>query len=167
MKTPFSNRWIRRPALRGNSGKQTPNSGLQKAVNPNVADESSRATQACGRGSLSRKVKVYAAVSLLFFALKVWAASSASDSSKKWNVVLISIDTLRADHVGAYGYSPSITPNFDRLAKEGVLFEHVYTPVPLTLPAHTSLLTGEYPYLHGVRDNGEALSESVPTLAPR
>ncbi len=82
-------------------------------------------------------------------------------------MVLISIDTLRADHVGAYGYTPSITPNLDRLAKEGVLFEHVYTPVPLTLPAHTSLLTGEYPYLHGVHDNGEALPDSVPTLAQK
>ncbi|HWB87558.1 MAG TPA: sulfatase-like hydrolase/transferase [Bryobacteraceae bacterium] len=81
------------------------------------------------------------------------------------NIVLISIDTLRYDRLGCTGYTKASTPNLDRLAREGVLFEHVYTPVPLTLPAHTSMLTSTYPATNGVRDNGEALAASIPTLA--
>ena len=83
----------------------------------------------------------------------------------RWNLLLISVDTLRADRVGAYGYSGAITSNLDQLAREGMLFEQVFTPVPLTLPAHASLFTGVYPPANGVRDNGEALPSSVPTLA--
>jgi arylsulfatase A-like enzyme/Tfp pilus assembly protein PilF len=85
-------------------------------------------------------------------------------SIPQWNLLLISVDTLRADHLGAYGYR-SVTPTLDRLAGEGVVFEQVYTPVPLTLPAHTSLLTGRYPPATGIHENGEILPSSVPTLA--
>jgi arylsulfatase A-like enzyme/Flp pilus assembly protein TadD len=116
---------------------------------------------------LRKRSRVYtAAACVLCFALSAIAQSPPPpDPNRNWNVILISIDTLRADHLGAYGYRKSITPNLDQLAKEGTLFENVYTPVPLTLPAHTSMLTGEYPSKHGVRDNGEALADSVPTLA--
>ncbi len=69
------------------------------------------------------------------------------------NVLLVSIDTLRADHLGAYGARIE-TPHIDRLAAKGVVFEKALTPVPITLPAHASLLTGFYPIAHGVRDNG-------------
>lgn len=68
-------------------------------------------------------------------------------------VVLISIDTLRADHLPAYGYRGVETPALDGLRKDGVLFEKAYTPTPLTFPAHSSLLTGVLPAVHGVRDN--------------
>ncbi|HKE23932.1 MAG TPA: sulfatase-like hydrolase/transferase [Bryobacteraceae bacterium] len=81
------------------------------------------------------------------------------------NVVLISIDTLRFDRLGSTGYGRPSTPNLDRLAREGVLFERVFTSVPLTLPAHTSLLTSTYPATNGVRDNGEALAAPIATLA--
>lgn len=67
--------------------------------------------------------------------------------------ILISIDTLRADHLPAYGYSQVRTPAIDALAAEGVLFERAYSHSPQTLPAHTSILTGELPFEHGVRDN--------------
>jgi arylsulfatase A-like enzyme/Tfp pilus assembly protein PilF len=67
--------------------------------------------------------------------------------------VLVSIDTLRADRLPAYGYADGATPAVDRLAREGMLFEHAFTPVPLTLPAHATLLTGLLPPEHGVRDN--------------
>lgn len=79
--------------------------------------------------------------------------------------MLISIDTLRADRLGCYGYRNAATPHLDKLASESVLFEQAFTPVPLTLPAHTSLLTGAYPPTHGVHDNGEALAGNFPTLA--
>jgi arylsulfatase A-like enzyme/Tfp pilus assembly protein PilF len=88
-----------------------------------------------------------------------WAPGQANP-----NLLLISIDTLRADHLGSYGYR-SVTPALDHLAGEGVVFEQVYTPVPLTLPAHTSLFTGRNPPATGIRENGEVLPSSVPTLA--
>jgi arylsulfatase A-like enzyme/tetratricopeptide (TPR) repeat protein len=83
------------------------------------------------------------------------------------DVLLVTIDTLRADHVSAYGdaRSPS-TPAFDRIASEGVLFEQAVAQAPLTLPSHASILTGQWPFRHGVRDNGGfRLAEAVPTLA--
>ncbi len=70
------------------------------------------------------------------------------------DVVLITIDTLRADHVGAYGADHGATPNIDRLAEESVLFESALTTAPLTLPAHASMMTGLLPPQHGVRHNG-------------
>jgi len=96
----------------------------------------------------------------------LWASSGLSQRrAERPNIVLISIDTLRFDRLGCTGYTKSSTPNLDQLAKEAVLFEHVYTPVPITLPAHASLLTSSHPSTHGVRDNGEALASTVPTLA--
>ncbi|HJX29784.1 MAG TPA: sulfatase-like hydrolase/transferase, partial [Thermoanaerobaculia bacterium] len=68
-------------------------------------------------------------------------------------VILISIDTLRADHLPAYGYQGVETPHLDALRRDGVLFTNAYTPTPLTFPAHSSLLTGLLPAAHGVRDN--------------
>ena len=68
-------------------------------------------------------------------------------------VLLISIDTLRADRLPAYGYEGVETPHIDALRREGILFEHAYSHIPLTLPSHTSLLTGLLPPEHGLRDN--------------
>jgi arylsulfatase A-like enzyme/Flp pilus assembly protein TadD len=82
------------------------------------------------------------------------------------NVVFITIDTLRADHLGCYGDKQIHTPNIDALASEGVRFERAYTPVPVTLPAHTVIFTGTYPMLSGMHDfSGNKLSPSQPTLA--
>jgi choline-sulfatase len=83
-------------------------------------------------------------------------------------VVLISIDTLRADHLPLYGYQDGSTPNLDRLGGEGVVFDAAYSHCPLTLPAHASMLTGLLPPRHGVRDNlGFRLSPAHRTLATR
>lgn len=71
------------------------------------------------------------------------------------NVLLISIDTLRADRLGSYGYTAAQTPVIDALAARGLRFAQATTVAPLTLPAHTSLLTGTFPTFHGVRDNGQ------------
>ena len=81
------------------------------------------------------------------------------------NVVLVSIDTCRADHLGCYGYASPITPNIDALARRGVRFDSVITPYPMTLPAHCSMLTGTYPKTHGVRWNSDRLAEAHVTLA--
>jgi arylsulfatase A-like enzyme/tetratricopeptide (TPR) repeat protein len=70
------------------------------------------------------------------------------------NLLLVSLDTVRADHLGSYRYAGARTPRIDALANAGLRFEHATTVVPLTLPAHSSLMTGTFPGWHGVRDNG-------------
>jgi arylsulfatase A-like enzyme/tetratricopeptide (TPR) repeat protein len=85
---------------------------------------------------------------------------------EKAPVVLVSVDTLRADHLPAFGYTGVETPHLDALRADGVLFTSAYSQVPLTLPSHTSLMTGVYPAETGVRDNlGFHRLPSVPTLA--
>jgi arylsulfatase A-like enzyme/Flp pilus assembly protein TadD len=81
------------------------------------------------------------------------------------NILLITIDTLRADALGSYG-GRAKTPNLDRLAREGVRFTFAHAQAVLTLVSHSSIMTGEYPYQHGVRDNaGFRLADSATTLA--
>ena len=85
---------------------------------------------------------------------------------KEMNVLLITIDTLRADRLGAYGDAKAQTPHIDSLALEGVLFREAHAQSVLTLPSHSSILTGLYPSEHGVRDNsGFVLSEEMHTIA--
>src|SRR5262245_34215497 len=86
----------------------------------------------------------------------LWAAMAACGGGSGRSVVLITLDTLRIDAVGAYGCSPSVTANLDALAADGVVFDQAYTVAPLTVPAHASMLTGLVPLRHGVRDNGVA-----------
>ena len=82
------------------------------------------------------------------------------------NLILITVDTLRADHLGCYGYRQIRTPHIDGLAAEGARFTTVVAQVPLTLPSVSSILTGTYPLFHEVRDNvGYELSSSKTTLA--
>ncbi|MFQ5791844.1 MAG: sulfatase-like hydrolase/transferase, partial [Acidobacteriota bacterium] len=82
------------------------------------------------------------------------------------SVLLVTIDTLRADRLGMYGRGEAATPNLDRLADEGTVFLDAVAHSPLTLPSHSSILTGTYPTYHGVRDNGRfRLPEQIDTLA--
>jgi arylsulfatase A-like enzyme/Tfp pilus assembly protein PilF len=85
------------------------------------------------------------------------------------NLLLVTLDTTRADRLGAYGRpAAAATPAFDRLAREGVLFDRAMTSAPLTLPAHATMFTGQYPPVHGVRDNGGFfLGPEATTLAER
>ncbi len=84
------------------------------------------------------------------------------------NVLLITLDTTRADRIGAYGWSRARTPNIDALAAGGVRFAQAYCPAPLTLPSHCSILTGTYPLYHKVRNNGSYyLAPEAVTLAER
>lgn len=102
-----------------------------------------------------------------------WACSGESETRSsdpvqdRPNILLVTIDTLRADRVGAYGDTLAKTPNLDALADQSVLFDSAWSVAPLTLPAHTSIMTGLYPYHHGVHDNGEEVSADVITLAER
>ena len=81
------------------------------------------------------------------------------------DVILVTIDTLRADHVGCYGYAAAQTPMLDRLCAEGVKFTNAYTASPITNTSHASIMTGLYPSRHGVADFGVPLAASHPTLA--
>lgn len=86
-------------------------------------------------------------------------------ASLRPNVLLISIDTLRADHLGAYGYARPTSPNIDALGNRGVVFSQALSTSSWTLPAHASLLTGRTPSAHGLQDDGLKLAADVPTLA--
>lgn len=80
-------------------------------------------------------------------------------------VILISIDTLRADHLGSYGYQAIKTPEIDAYAQSGTLFTQASCQIPLTLPSHTSLFTSTYPFENGVEENAERVPSGVVTLA--
>jgi arylsulfatase A-like enzyme/Flp pilus assembly protein TadD len=94
------------------------------------------------------------------------ALSSCSSPPGRRNVILVSVDTLRADYLSCYGSKEASTPSFDRIAREGLLFENAASVAPTTLPAHASLLTGTSPFEHWVHDNvGFRLRQDLPTLA--
>lgn len=107
-------------------------------------------------------------------ALALWvgacrpAPEAATRRAGPPSILLISIDTLRADRLGSYGAPAAQTSTLDAWARDGVVFEHALTPVPITLPSHATLLTGLLPFHHGVRDNGlYRLPADIPTLATR
>ncbi|HEY7291443.1 MAG TPA: sulfatase-like hydrolase/transferase [Vicinamibacterales bacterium] len=104
------------------------------------------------------------APALFLFALVAAAAVRAQAPAP--DVLLVTIDTVRADHIGAYGYTKAATPTIDRLAREGIRFDDATSQAPLTGPAHAALLTGVYPARLGVRDNATtALPPTATTLA--
>jgi arylsulfatase A-like enzyme/Tfp pilus assembly protein PilF len=99
-------------------------------------------------------------------AAALWWIASPRRARVRPNVLLVTIDTLRADHLGCYGDGRAATPTLDALAARGVRFATAVVHVPLTTPSHASILTGRTPLRHGVRDNGDfVLPESVPTVA--
>jgi arylsulfatase A-like enzyme/Flp pilus assembly protein TadD len=113
----------------------------------------------------SLRVVLAAAIGIVGAACGGEADGSRAAPIRAHSVLLITIDTLRADRVGAYGYAPARTPALDQLAREGVRFTRAFTTAPITLPAHASLLSGRYPPGHLARHNGIAMAASVPTLA--
>jgi choline-sulfatase len=107
---------------------------------------------------------------ICLFALEAFASAQAKPDpairKTPPNVILITIDTVRADHLGCYGYSNIQTPTLDALAHEGVLFEHAISQVPLTWPSHTAILTGTYPFQNGVQDfTGQPLDPQFRSVA--
>jgi arylsulfatase len=92
-------------------------------------------------------------------------SESLSGRYPNHNVILISVDTLRADHLGAYGYSRPTSPTLDGIAAESVVFDRAYAPAAATWPSLVSMLTSLSPHASNVRVNGELLADDVPTLA--
>jgi arylsulfatase A-like enzyme/tetratricopeptide (TPR) repeat protein len=128
--------------------------------------------------SRSKRAAVAVAGALLLGALAFWLLRPPTDPRaivrRRWaalgvdqpNVILVTLDTTRADHLGCYGYPDIKTPNLDALARSGALFAQASAVAPLTLPAHSSIMTGMYPTYHGVRVNGNtALSQAQTTIA--
>lgn len=93
-----------------------------------------------------------------------WTRRTGATNGKT-NIILITLDTTRADHLGCYGYGPRTSPFLDSLAARGVLFEQAYTTATWTLPAHTSLFTGMMPAVHGVGYSNFFVSPEIQTLA--
>lgn len=119
----------------------------------------------------SKKIWVFiAALAVIGVALLLTFIPSLRKSAVvrdgRLNVLLITLDTTRADRLGCYGYTKAKTPNLDSLAQKGVRFENAYCQVPLTLPSHCSILTGTYPFRHHVHNNGSYyLAPEFLTLA--
>src|SRR5438067_11069167 len=108
-------------------------------------------------GPVSRRVRFtailfLAALGTTLAAVGGWRYARAS-APVSGPIILISIDTLRADHLPAYGYRKLRTPAIDALAADGVVFDRAYSHAPQTLPAHAALLSGQLPFETGVRDN--------------
>lgn len=119
-------------------------------------------------GTTTRKThrKTYSIVLMLIImaGAGVWLADARQSEIE--HVILISIDTCRADHLSCYGFDRPTTPQIDNIAREGMLFSRAQTPIPMTLPAHCSMLTGLYPLGHQVHDNYRyQLSDTHVTLA--
>ncbi len=109
-------------------------------------------------------VVIIAAVGLFFFMPHLIGRKKII-RDREANILLITLDTTRADRIGAYGYTQRTTPNIDALAGSGIVFRRAYAPVPITLPSHCSILTGTYPPSHQVRANGSYfLAPQVLTL---
>ena len=136
-----------------------------------------RARRTGQRPEARRRVSIAAAISIgallvvLTSAGWLWSTrlrspTIASGACRGCNVLLITVDTLRLDRVGAFGGRPGLTPNIDRLASEGLRLTRTYSSAPLTLPSHASILTGVSPPVHGIRTNGLfRLGPNIPTLA--
>ena len=109
---------------------------------------------------------MYAAGGLLALAV-AGCGGRAPRVPRAENVLVVTIDTLRWDRVGAFGGPPNLTPHLDSLASRGAVFSSAFSPAPLTLPAHASLFSGRLPFRHGVRVNGtDRVGGGVPLLAP-
>lgn len=117
------------------------------------------------RGRSDRRI---AGVTLSVLALLVLVAVEGCFPEKRTrrpNVFIISVDTLRVDRLGIYGHAGARTPNIDRLAEDGVLFTQATTPFPRTTPALASLFTGLWPQHHGSREVAQKMNDDIPTLA--
>lgn len=101
---------------------------------------------------------VFAIVALLIAPIALQAAAPKRPKDAP-NILLITIDTLRADHLSTYGYSRLTSPHLDRLARQGVQFDNAYTVVPLTGPSHASIMTSLYPQQHGLQINGMHMTD--------
>lgn len=126
-----------------------------------------RPISSCAKRDASRIAAAFAAgiVAVFLLGARTLEGGIQRAATPRPKIVLITVDTLRADRIGCYGYNRLKTPNIDRLAAEGIRFTNAIAQVPLTLPSHCSIFTGTYPLFHGVHDQTDHLSEKKTTLA--
>jgi len=125
------------------------------------------------QGKKPKKKKLYPVLSLVLslligalFAARFFLLPAKVRKDSRLNVILVTLDTTRADRLGCYGYQKAKTPYLDSLASKGVRFLNAYCQVPLTTPSHCSILSGTYPIFHQVHNNGAyALRPEITTLA--
>ncbi len=130
--------------------------------------QSTGCNQPSARGLTRRELLKFGMYGGLFTSLSpsLWLSGCGNkDLAGEYNIVLISIDTLRADHLGCYGYNRETSPTLDKLASEGVLFEDASAASSWTMPSHGSLLTGLYPSRSGLVTKNSVLPPNVKTLA--
>jgi choline-sulfatase len=132
---------------------------------PRAARRPRRALLIAG-GCVLIAVAVGVALTLMPRARSGMPGGFAAGAASGYNVLLITLDTTRADHLGCYGYDRAATPVLDGLAQSGILFADAVCSAPITLPSHTSMLTGLNPPGHGARNNGQPFARpEIPTLA--
>jgi arylsulfatase A-like enzyme len=102
---------------------------------------------------------------LILLLISVSSFFSCSGKKAKPHILLITVDTLRSDHLGAYGYPRETSPFIDSLAKKGMVFKHAITPQPITAPSHATILSSLHPLTHGLTMNGQKLNQKVQTMA--
>src|SRR5919109_5606403 len=105
-------------------------------------------------------------LALLLCGSQALPASKPAPKTARPNILLVTMDTLRAVHLGCYGAKEVKTPTLDALAADGLLYQNAFAQVPLTWPSHTAIMTGTYPFHNGVQDfTGQPLAPSFRTLA--
>ena len=117
------------------------------------------------RRSFPSALAAFAILAAFVLGMVGCASKNPAYKRKGYNVILISLDTLRADHLGCYGYPLPTSPNIDRFALKSVVFESSFSNATWTLPSHMSLMTSQYPSQHGVVDTDTRLSNTKKTLA--
>ncbi len=126
-----------------------------------------RVTGVVARGSFTAAAVVVAILGVV--ATRTWAppgpaARAGAAAHDARDILLVTLDTTRADHLSCYGYPRGTTPAIDRLARTSCAHARAYAPIPLTNPSHVSMMTGRTPREHGVLNNGTALPEHIPTI---
>ena len=149
------------------SGQEPVTVGIAAGVEKVVAHRSAWKLELCRMSPKMGLLWIGSVALAVAGALSIAAPSDPATESAETvrpNVVLITVDTLRADHLSSYGYHLRTSPNMDQLARDGLRFDRAYTPIPMTGPAHFSMFTGRYPQEHGVRINGVALPDDSKWL---
>lgn len=151
--------------LSGNVG------GFRHVPNPAICEEDTASPSRDPSGPPARAVRFGAlsqcTICILLPAFLAGCSEPEEVTPPPESVLVISVDTLRRDHLGCYGYFRPTSPNIDALAKQGVQFENALSTCSWTLPSHGSMLTGLYPAYHGLQDDGVKLPKQVATLAER
>ena len=129
-------------------------------------ERSEKSRPAAARDGISRRANASLLLSLSLLVLTVSSVAQSVRRPAKPNVILITIDTVRADHLGCYGAKDVQTPTLDGLARDGVVFDRAISQVPLTWPSHAAILTGTYPFQNGVQDfTGQPLGAQFRSVA--